>query len=158
MASRVAFRRWPVTGIALAAVVLGANARALAGADLELGRYLASECMTCHRAQTTASSDPEHLSQVPRTHFVEVIKAYRDKQLPNPVMQNVAGRLKDDEIEALALYFATDQATITISGEDIMTDLTRRHFTALAGASFAAAATPLFAPARARPGASRSSS
>ena len=36
-----------------------------------------------------------------------MIKAYRDKQLPNPVMQNIAGRLKDEEIEALAAYFAT---------------------------------------------------
>ena len=38
--------------------------------------------------------------------FAEVIKAYRDKQLANAVMQNIAGRLKDDEIEALAAYFA----------------------------------------------------
>ena len=106
MASRAAFRRWPVTGIALAAVVLGANARARAGADLELGRYLASECMTCHRAQTTASSIP-NLSQVPQSHFLEVIKAYRDKELPNPAMQNVASRLSDDDIESLALYFST---------------------------------------------------
>jgi len=35
-----------------------------------------------------------------------LIKAYRDKQLPNPVMQTIAGRLKDDEIEALAHYFS----------------------------------------------------
>ena len=38
--------------------------------------------------------------------FVEVIKAYRDKRLNNAVMQNIAGRLKDEEIEALAAYFA----------------------------------------------------
>ena len=40
------------------------------------------------------------------TTFVEVIKAYRDKRLNNAVMQNIAGRLKDEEIEALAAYFA----------------------------------------------------
>ena len=38
--------------------------------------------------------------------FTVLIKAYRDKQLPNPVMQSVASRLKDDEIDALAHYFA----------------------------------------------------
>ena len=38
--------------------------------------------------------------------FSVLIKAYRDKQLPNQVMQSVAGRLKDDEIEALAHYFS----------------------------------------------------
>jgi cytochrome c553 len=36
---------------------------------------------------------------------VAVIKAYRDKALPNPVMQNIASRLSDDDIAALALYF-----------------------------------------------------
>ena len=39
--------------------------------------------------------------------FTTLIKAYRDKQLPNPVMQSVASRLKDEEIDALAAYFAT---------------------------------------------------
>ena len=38
--------------------------------------------------------------------FIALIKAYRDKQLPNPVMQSVASRLKDDEIDALAHYFS----------------------------------------------------
>jgi cytochrome c553 len=36
-----------------------------------------------------------------------VLKAYRDRELPNPVMQNVASRLTDEEIAALARYFAT---------------------------------------------------
>jgi hypothetical protein len=37
--------------------------------------------------------------------FIQVLKAYREKRLDNAVMQNIAGRLKDDEIEALAAYF-----------------------------------------------------
>jgi cytochrome c553 len=37
------------------------------------------------------------------------VKAYRDKQLPNPVMQSIASRLKDDEIEALAHFAVTKQ-------------------------------------------------
>ncbi|MDQ2078960.1 hypothetical protein RA307_02105 [Xanthobacteraceae bacterium Astr-EGSB] len=77
-----------------------------AAADIELGRYLASECMACHRAQTSASAIP-NLTTIPREHFVTVIKAYRRKELPNPAMQNVAGRLSDEEIESLALYFST---------------------------------------------------
>ena len=32
-----------------------------AAADLELGRYLAAECMTCHRAARGERRDPEHL-------------------------------------------------------------------------------------------------
>ena len=38
--------------------------------------------------------------------FTELVKAYRDKRLSNAVMQTIAGRLKDDEIEALAAFFA----------------------------------------------------
>ena len=62
--------------------------------------------MTCHRSQTAASAIP-NLTRVPREHFVTVIKAYRRKELPNPAMQNVAGRLSDEDIESLALYFST---------------------------------------------------
>jgi len=38
--------------------------------------------------------------------FAALIRAYRAKQLPNPVMQSVAAALKDEDIEALATYFA----------------------------------------------------
>jgi cytochrome c len=73
--------------------------------DLEFGRYLATECLTCHRSATAGSTIPNIFGMAgPR--FSVLIKAYRDKQLPNQVMQSVAGRLNDDEIEALAHYFS----------------------------------------------------
>jgi cytochrome c553 len=43
---------------------------------------------------------------VAESSLANVIKAYRNKRLPNAVMQNIAGRLTDDEIAALALYFS----------------------------------------------------
>ena len=84
-----------------------ADVRAASAApDLELGRYLSAECVTCHRSATATSTIPNIFGMAEPT-FVEVIKAYRDKQrLNNAVMQNIAGRLKDEEIEALAAYFA----------------------------------------------------
>ena len=88
-----------------AAALLLAGVPAKAAADLELGRYLATECLTCHRAATATSAIPSIFGMAEPT-FTTVIKAYRDKVLPNPVMQTIAGRLKDDEIEALAAYFA----------------------------------------------------
>ena len=42
-----------------------------------------------------------------QVHFVDVFRAYRAKALPNPVMQTIAGRLNDEDIAALALYFET---------------------------------------------------
>ena len=73
--------------------------------DLELGRYLASECLTCHRSATATSAIP-NIFGMAAPRFITLVKAYREKQLPNEVMQNIAGRLKDEEIEALAHYFA----------------------------------------------------
>lgn len=73
--------------------------------DLEFGRYLATECMTCHRSATAGGAIPEIFGMA-EARFIVLIRAYRDKQLPNPVMQSVAGRLKDEEIDALAHFFA----------------------------------------------------
>jgi cytochrome c len=87
---------------ALLPLSLGA---ASAAPDIELGRYLSSECMTCHRGGTAKSAIP-NIYGLEEKSFVEVIKAYREKRLNNAVMQNIAGRLKDEEIEALAAYFA----------------------------------------------------
>ncbi len=83
----------------------GPGAYAIA-ADIELGRHLASECVTCHRAGTATSTIPD-IFGVAEATMAGLLRAYRDKQLPNPVMQNVASRLNDEDIAALALYFST---------------------------------------------------
>ncbi len=90
---------------ALAGAFLAFAASAVYAADAELGRYLASECMPCHGASTAASAIPNIFGIAPSA-FIEVMKGYRSRELANPVMQTIASRLKDDEIEALAAYFA----------------------------------------------------
>ena len=75
-------------------------------ADVELGRYLAAECMTCHGDSKADSTIPDIFGK-PERLVDERLKAYRDKHLPNEVMQTIASRLKDDEIDALADYFRT---------------------------------------------------
>ena len=93
-----------VSCAAVAVTVLSGPCLAQKG-DLEFGRYLATECLTCHRPAIAGGAIP-NIFGMPEPRFIVLIKAYRDKQLPNPVMQSVAGRLKDDEIEALAHYFS----------------------------------------------------
>jgi cytochrome c len=99
-------RRWlaPCAAGAAIAAVLTVCSQAQKG-DLELGRYLATECLTCHRVATAGGAIP-NIFGMAEPRFIALVKAYRDKQLPNPVMQSIASRLKDDEIEALAHYFA----------------------------------------------------
>jgi cytochrome c553 len=96
------------TGQAIAAYLLAiaAGATASYGADAELGRYLSSECMTCHGTATSDTTIP-NIFGLGQARFAEALRAYRAKALPNPVMQTVAGRLNDDDIASLALYFET---------------------------------------------------
>jgi cytochrome c len=73
--------------------------------DIELGRYLATECLTCHGAATGAGAIP-NIFGMAEPKFIVLMKAYRAKEMPNPVMQNIAARLTDHEIASLAHYFA----------------------------------------------------
>ncbi len=72
--------------------------------DAEYGEYLATECLTCHRADGGASGIPS-ITRWPRDDFVIAMHAYKTKLRPHPVMQMMAGRLSDEEIAALAAYF-----------------------------------------------------
>lgn len=103
MPARISATRLAAFGGGIALILLGAPAW---GADVEYGRHLAAECATCHGASKQDSTIPE-IHGLGEAHFVEVLRAYRAKALPNPVMQSIAVRLGDAEISALAAYFAT---------------------------------------------------
>ncbi len=74
--------------------------------DSEFGEYLSSECTTCHQRDGTDQGIPS-ITQWPEEDFVVAMHAYKQKLRPHPVMQMMAGRLSDEEIAALAAYFAT---------------------------------------------------
>jgi len=73
--------------------------------DRAWGEYLASECKTCHQADGSADGIPS-ITYWPEEDFVIAMHAYKRQIRPNPVMQMMAGRLSDEEIAALAAYFA----------------------------------------------------
>lgn len=74
--------------------------------DAEYGEYLASECTTCHRADGGDEGIPS-IVLWPEEDFVIAMHAYKKNIRAHPVMNMVAGRLNDEEIAALAAYFAT---------------------------------------------------
>jgi cytochrome c len=80
---------------------------ALAG-DPEYGEYLSSECKICHQADGNDDGIPS-ITNWPEEDFVVAMHAYKRKLRPHPVMQMMAGRLSDEEIAALAAYFADIQ-------------------------------------------------
>lgn len=71
-----------------------------------LGEYLSGECVTCHQVSGANKGIPAIVSWDIET-FILVMKAFRKKQLDSDVMTTIASALSDEEIEALAHYFAT---------------------------------------------------
>lgn len=74
--------------------------------DREWGNYLASECTTCHQRDGSARGIPS-ITNWPEDRFVVAMHAYKEGLRPHDVMQGIARRLSDEEIAALAAYFAT---------------------------------------------------
>ncbi len=74
--------------------------------DIEYGQYLGAECASCHQ-QSGATEGIPSIHGMDAEVFVALMLAYRSKEMENPVMQMIAGRLDDEQIGSLALYFST---------------------------------------------------
>ena len=72
--------------------------------DVAFGEYLSGECVTCHRRTGEATGIPS-ITGWPQDAFIAVLKSYRSKERDHQLMQTLAARLSDEEIEALAAYF-----------------------------------------------------
>lgn len=73
--------------------------------DRAYGEYLASDCLTCHKADGSSDGMPS-ITGWPHDAFVTVMHSYKAKVRSHPVMQMMAGRLSNEEIAALAAFFA----------------------------------------------------
>jgi cytochrome c len=73
--------------------------------DVEYGEYLAQECLTCHQAAGNDAGIPGIVGWH-EEDFVVAMHAYRRELRPHQVMRMMAQRLDDEEIAALAAYFA----------------------------------------------------
>ena len=73
--------------------------------DSAFGEYLSSLCVTCHLPSGQMVGGIPPIVAWPEEQFVAVMHSYRAKERDNNVMQNVAEKLSDDEIAALAAYF-----------------------------------------------------
>ena len=89
--------------------MLSADDDLLAGADVDYGEYLSGECVACHHSEGESKGIPSITGWDAET-FASVMHAYRAKEIDHNVMQMIAGRLADDEIASLAVYFSTLKA------------------------------------------------
>jgi cytochrome c553 len=92
----------------LAMVHLGAL-EATADDDAKLKRYgqhLAQECTGCHRLDGTDSGIPA-INGWDADRFTATLKFYQTGERTNPVMVSVAKSLDEQQLRALALYYAS---------------------------------------------------
>ena len=74
--------------------------------DPAYGEYLSGECTSCHQISGASNGIPS-ITNWPSDDFVTAMHAYKVGVRAHPVMQMMAGRLSDEEIAALAAYFAS---------------------------------------------------
>lgn len=93
--------------IIVACAVLAGVVGPAQGGDLALGQFLAGQCVQCHRADGRDRPGIPAITGWPADAFVVVLQSYKAKERPNVVMQSVAESLSDDDIAALAAYYAS---------------------------------------------------
>jgi cytochrome c553 len=103
MSGKISQRLRPALAVVL---VCAAGARPCAGADMALGEYLSAECVTCHQLSGNVTGGIPAIVGLPEKTFVEALEAYKTGKRDNSVMRNIAARLSQDDMAALAAYFA----------------------------------------------------
>ncbi|RZT97688.1 c-type cytochrome [Rivibacter subsaxonicus] len=71
-------------------------------------RSLAATCANCHGTdgRAVAGQAMVSLAGMPEAYFIEQMKAFRDGKRPATVMHQLAKGYSDEQIAALAAYFA----------------------------------------------------
>ena len=92
----------------LLAVLLTAPAMAQSGPDALYTRSLAATCANCHGTDGAAASSASmpRLAGQSASYLTEQLKAFRDGKRPATVMHQLAKGYTDEQITAIAAYFA----------------------------------------------------
>ncbi len=90
------------------ALLLAMPQSALADELFEYGEYLSSQCSTCHRLDAFEGGIPP-LGHLPKDYFIIAMREYKSGRRDNPAMVSVANALTDEEITALAIYYAAQR-------------------------------------------------
>ena len=73
-------------------------------------RNLAASCAICHGTDGRAvAKDMVPLAGLPREHIASQMRAFRDGQRPATVMHQIAKGYTDQQIDAMAAWFASQK-------------------------------------------------
>ena len=81
-----------------------------AAAQDKASRNLAAACAICHGTDgRSVTKDVIPLAGLPKDHIVTQMKAFRDGSRPATVMHQIAKGYNDQQIDALAAWFAAQK-------------------------------------------------
>jgi sulfide dehydrogenase cytochrome subunit len=93
-------------GVLLSAMALQAHAQ-----DTNLGRNLAATCASCHGTNGQVRGDTvKPLAGVAADKIVAMIADYKSGAQPATIMHQIAKGYRDDQIKAIAAFFAAQPA------------------------------------------------
>lgn len=72
----------------------------------DYGQYLSGECTSCHKLDGSGSDIPSIVGW-DTENFIAALLTYRTGERTNPAMVSVVRALDDEQIKALAVYFAS---------------------------------------------------
>ena len=76
-------------------------------ADKEYGKYIASECSSCHTKTEKSNVGIPSINGRSFEYLATALNEYKNKNRKNPIMQMVAERLDREQIDALAAYYSS---------------------------------------------------
>ena len=96
---------------ALAVVIaaLGATVAVGQSADPKTARSLAATCANCHGTGGVSVGDVESLAGKPREELVRKMQEFKSGARPGTIMNQLAKGYTDEQIEALAAWFAAQK-------------------------------------------------
>jgi len=76
--------------------------------DVNLGRNLAATCANCHGTNGQARGDTvSALAGMPAERLIQTFNAYKNGALPATIMHQIAKGYTDDQVKAIAAFFAS---------------------------------------------------
>jgi len=94
---------------AVATAIAGANGAIAQGADSKPARSLAASCANCHGTGGVSVGDVESLAGKPREDIVRKMQEFKSGARPATIMNQLAKGYTDEQIEALASWFAAQK-------------------------------------------------
>ena len=95
----------------IAIVVLGTTVAIAQGGDARSARSLAASCANCHGTAGVSVGDVESLAGKPREEIVRKMQEFKSGARLSTIMSQLAKGYTDEQIEALAGWFAAQKST-----------------------------------------------